>query len=84
MQILCIIILYIHVDTLDINFYFVEKVELDGQLIELPEIEAIVILNISSWGGGCQPWGAGHEENKQLKPARYGKYVYVYGQSLRK
>lgn len=47
------------------------KVELDGQLIELPEIEAIVILNISSWGGGCQPWGAGHDENNQLKPASF-------------
>lgn len=57
--------------------YFVDKVELDGQLIELPEIEAIVILNISSWGGGCQPWGAGHDENNQLKPARYGKLVYA-------
>lgn len=47
------------------------KVELDGKEIKLPEIEGIVILNISSWGGGCQPWGMAEEENSQFTPQRY-------------
>ncbi|XP_055877944.1 diacylglycerol kinase epsilon-like isoform X1 [Biomphalaria glabrata] len=39
------------------------KVELDGREIELPELEGVVVLNISSWGGGCQPWGNNLEPN---------------------
>ncbi len=35
-----------------------ERLELymDGNRIELPEIESIVILNIPSWGAGCRLW----------------------------
>jgi diacylglycerol kinase (ATP) len=29
---------------------------MDGALVELPEIESIVILNIPSWGAGCRLW----------------------------
>ena len=25
-------------------------------LINLPEVEGLVVLNIASWGGGCRPW----------------------------
>lgn len=32
------------------------KVELDDQVVELPAIEGVVVLNIASWGGGCFPW----------------------------
>jgi len=35
------------------------KLELDGKEVKLPPIEGIVILNIASWGGGCQPWKMG-------------------------
>ena len=35
------------------------QVELDDKVVELPEIEGIVILNIASWGGGCRPWEIG-------------------------
>lgn len=30
---------------------------LDGLHVELPEIEAVVVLNISSWGAGVNLWG---------------------------
>lgn len=35
-----------------------ERLELymDGERVELPEIESIVILNIPSWGAGCRLW----------------------------
>ena len=43
--------------------------ELDGEEIELTEIEGIVVLNIASWGGGCRPWEL--TENKDdFKPSR--------------
>ncbi|XP_066906580.1 diacylglycerol kinase epsilon [Halyomorpha halys] len=32
------------------------EVELDGLKIQLPELEAVVILNIASWGAGCHVW----------------------------
>lgn len=35
------------------------QVELDDKKIDLPEIEGVVVLNISSWGGGCEPWAGG-------------------------
>ncbi|XP_064627628.1 diacylglycerol kinase epsilon-like [Lineus longissimus] len=35
------------------------KLELDGVEVQMPEIEGIVVLNISSWAGGCQPWEIG-------------------------
>ncbi|CAM1302894.1 DGKE (predicted) [Pycnogonum litorale] len=34
-------------------------VELDGRVITLPELEAIVVLNIPSWGAGVRPWTMG-------------------------
>lgn len=30
---------------------------LDGKFIDLPELESIVVLNISSWGAGVDLWG---------------------------
>ncbi|XP_056643490.1 diacylglycerol kinase epsilon [Diorhabda sublineata] len=30
---------------------------LDGRLVELPELESVVVLNISSWGAGVNLWG---------------------------
>lgn len=34
------------------------RVELDGVPLVLPPLEGLVVLNIGSWGGGCQPWSA--------------------------
>ncbi len=45
------------------------KLEMDGKVINLPDIEGIVILNISSWGGGCRPWEIG-SSNKQIPDTR--------------
>jgi len=35
------------------------KLELDGQEMELPELESIVVLNINSWGAGVPVWSIG-------------------------
>jgi diacylglycerol kinase family enzyme len=44
------------------NLSKVLQVELDGQLVVLPKsLEGIMVLNLSSWAGGKNPWG---------KPAR--------------
>lgn len=32
-------------------------VYLDGEKIELPELQAVVCLNIDSWGAGVHLWG---------------------------
>ncbi|GFT20624.1 diacylglycerol kinase epsilon [Trichonephila clavipes] len=49
-----------------------EKVELylDDKLTPLPALEAVIILNISSWGGGVKPWNMGTPE-KNLTPQRH-------------
>jgi len=33
------------------------EIEVDGKKLDLPTLEGIVILNISSWGAGTDPWG---------------------------
>ncbi|XP_031848599.1 diacylglycerol kinase theta isoform X5 [Nomia melanderi] len=33
------------------------RLEVDGRLVELPQVEGIIILNILSWGSGANPWG---------------------------
>ncbi|XP_069511043.1 diacylglycerol kinase epsilon isoform X2 [Ambystoma mexicanum] len=38
------------------------ELELDGERIDLPNLEGIVVLNIGYWGGGCRLWeGMGDE-----------------------
>lgn len=39
------------------------QLELDGELIELPHLESIVVLNIPYWGGGVKPWEIGLDES---------------------
>ncbi|GFY37377.1 diacylglycerol kinase epsilon [Trichonephila inaurata madagascariensis] len=48
-----------------------KKVELylDDKLTPLPALEAVIILNISSWGGGVKPWNMGTPV-KNLPPQR--------------
>jgi Diacylglycerol kinase accessory domain len=41
---------------------------MDGQPVELPPIEGIVLLNIASWGGGCQPWTINTNGNSNKIP----------------
>ncbi|XP_041077108.1 diacylglycerol kinase epsilon-like [Polyodon spathula] len=38
------------------------ELELDGEGVELPNLEGIIVLNIGYWGGGCRLWeGMGDE-----------------------
>ncbi|XP_066258337.1 diacylglycerol kinase epsilon [Euwallacea similis] len=37
---------------------------LDGHQVPLPELESIVVLNISSWGAGVNLWGLGDGSSK--------------------
>uniref|UniRef100_A0A4W3GV06 Diacylglycerol kinase n=1 Tax=Callorhinchus milii TaxID=7868 RepID=A0A4W3GV06_CALMI len=42
------------------------ELELDGERVQLPRLEGIIILNISYWGGGCRLWeGMGDEPYPQ-------------------
>ena len=34
------------------------RLQVDGKVIVLPPLEGIIILNISSWASGANPWGA--------------------------
>ncbi|XP_039272666.1 diacylglycerol kinase epsilon-like [Styela clava] len=38
----------------DLNKYI--ELWLDDEKVDLPDLEGILFLNISSWGGGCQIW----------------------------
>ncbi|CAF92675.1 unnamed protein product, partial [Tetraodon nigroviridis] len=39
-----------------------KRIELDGERVELPSLEGIIVCNISFWGGGCRLWeGMGDE-----------------------
>uniref|UniRef100_UPI00358FEACF uncharacterized protein isoform X2 n=1 Tax=Myxine glutinosa TaxID=7769 RepID=UPI00358FEACF len=57
------------------------ELELDGQPVELPALEGIIVLNIAYWGGGCRLWEG--TEDGHCPPARQddGKLevVGVYG-----
>ena len=50
------------------------KVELDGVELVLPPLEGIVILNISSWGGGCEPWT--NLENDSMLPHSFNDGLF--------
>ncbi|XP_053309944.1 diacylglycerol kinase epsilon [Spea bombifrons] len=57
------------------------ELELDGERVELPNLEGIVVLNIGYWGGGCRLWeGMGDET---YTPSRHDdgllEVVGVYG-----
>lgn len=32
---------------------------IDDEPVSLPPVQAIVLLNIESWGAGCKPWNLG-------------------------
>lgn len=40
------------------------SLEMDGKLIDLPELESIVVLNIASWGAGANLWDLGLDQNR--------------------
>lgn len=52
---------------------------LDGQVIPLPQLEGIVILNINSWCGGCKVWSADDNSNF-ISPSKFNDgYLEVFG-----
>ncbi|XP_005999987.1 diacylglycerol kinase epsilon [Latimeria chalumnae] len=57
------------------------ELELDGERLELPNLEGIIVLNIGYWGGGCRLWEGMGDEPFPL--ARYYdgllEVVGVYG-----
>uniref|UniRef100_A0AAF5D657 Diacylglycerol kinase n=1 Tax=Strongyloides stercoralis TaxID=6248 RepID=A0AAF5D657_STRER len=55
------------------------ELEVDGKMIELPNIEGIVILNLLSWGSGANPWGTAKEEGVFQKPTHYDGLLEVVG-----
>ncbi|KAJ7358720.1 hypothetical protein OS493_022164 [Desmophyllum pertusum] len=46
------------------------EIEIDGKKLELPTLEGIVILNISSWGAGTDAWGPDKDDG--YVPACHG------------
>ncbi|KAK3717363.1 hypothetical protein QZH41_011596, partial [Actinostola sp. cb2023] len=44
------------------NLHELVELELDGRVIDLPDLEGIVVLNIGSWCGGCEIW-KGNQDN---------------------
>ncbi|VDK23926.1 unnamed protein product, partial [Anisakis simplex] len=53
------------------------ELEVDGKIIELPNIEGIVVLNLLSWGSGANPWGTAKEEGQFQKPTHYDGLLEV-------
>ncbi|XP_033117399.1 diacylglycerol kinase theta-like isoform X3 [Anneissia japonica] len=40
------------------------KIEVDNKLLKLPTLEGILIMNISSWGSGADPWGSSDAQDE--------------------
>ncbi|XP_074035969.1 diacylglycerol kinase epsilon isoform X2 [Leptinotarsa decemlineata] len=52
---------------------------LDGNHIDLPELESIVVLNISSWGAGVNLWGMSGDGNARLNQSYHDGVLEVVG-----
>ncbi|CAJ0958372.1 unnamed protein product, partial [Mesorhabditis belari] len=57
------------------------ELEVDGKIIELPNIEGIIVLNLLSWGSGANPWGTAKEDENFSKPTHYDGLLEVVGVS---
>ncbi|XP_036123971.1 diacylglycerol kinase epsilon isoform X2 [Molossus molossus] len=57
------------------------ELELDGERVELPNLEGIIVLNIGYWGGGCRLWEGMGDETYPLARHDDGllEVVGVYG-----
>ncbi|XP_043685794.1 diacylglycerol kinase theta isoform X2 [Vespula pensylvanica] len=54
------------------------RLEVDGKLVDLPQVEGIIILNILSWGSGANPWGP-DKEDQFNKPNHWDGMLEVVG-----
>lgn len=50
----------------------------DGNIVMLPPIEGLIVLNILSWGGGANPWGM-EKDDVFAKPTHYDGLLEVVG-----
>ncbi|XP_076672920.1 diacylglycerol kinase theta isoform X6 [Andrena cerasifolii] len=57
------------------------RLEVDGRLVELPQVEGIIILNILSWGSGANPWGPDTKEDQFYTPNHWDGMLEVVGVS---
>ncbi|XP_018360967.1 PREDICTED: diacylglycerol kinase theta isoform X5 [Trachymyrmex cornetzi] len=55
------------------------RLEVDGKLIELPQLEGIIILNILSWGSGANPWGPDTKEDQFYTPNHWDGMLEIVG-----
>ncbi|KAH0955950.1 hypothetical protein HN011_008320 [Eciton burchellii] len=55
------------------------RLEVDGRLVELPQVEGIIILNILSWGSGANPWGPDTKEDQFYTPNHWDGILEVVG-----
>ena len=54
------------------------ELELDGKKIELPQLEGIIVLNISSWCGGCEIWKSFPEgKAPNVRFVNFNEYVFL-------
>ncbi|XP_049693254.1 diacylglycerol kinase theta isoform X4 [Helicoverpa armigera] len=54
------------------------RLEVDGKLVELPQLEGIIILNILSWGSGANPWGP-EKDDQFSKPNHWDGMLEIVG-----
>ncbi|XP_012276766.1 diacylglycerol kinase theta isoform X1 [Orussus abietinus] len=54
------------------------RLEVDGRVVDLPQVEGIIILNILSWGSGANPWGQ-DKEDQFNKPNHWDGMLEVVG-----
>ncbi|XP_014216243.1 diacylglycerol kinase theta [Copidosoma floridanum] len=54
------------------------RLEVDGKVVDLPQVEGIIILNILSWGSGANPWGP-DKEDQFNKPNHWDGILEVVG-----
>ncbi|XP_076649821.1 diacylglycerol kinase theta isoform X10 [Halictus rubicundus] len=55
------------------------RLEVDGKLVELPQVEGIIILNILSWGSGANPWGPDTKVDQFHTPNHWDGMLEVIG-----
>lgn len=60
------------------DLHKVIKLEVDGNVIDLPHLEGIIILNIMSWGGGANVWGT-EKDDKFTTPNHWDGMLEVVG-----
>lgn len=57
----------------------VVHLEVDGRVVDLPQVEGIIILNITNWGSGANPWGPPEKEDQFSTPNHYDGMLEVVG-----